>query len=97
MYDETKKAVNKAFDIGKILFSLGTQKYNDLLQETKKINLPQPEELIERVKSGERPQTVLIEELRNRYIQAARRVELSEKYGIAMLEYAAMLKEIRND
>lgn len=94
MYEETKKAIKKAFEIGKLIFSLKQEKYNLLLKETSKIKCPSRGELNSYIEEGICFDDALIMELKNRYIKAARKVGLSDRYGIAMLEYAAMMEEV---
>ena len=89
MYDETKKAIIKAFDIGRILFSLG-EDYNKLLNAVKEIKAPSIEEL----EFNGSVEDAIFNELRNRYIKSALKIGLKERHGIAMFEYAILLKAI---
>jgi hypothetical protein len=89
MYDETKKAIIKAFDIGRVLFSLGND-YNKLLNATKEIKAP----LIEELEISGSIEDAIFNELKNRYVKTALKIGLKEKHGIAMFEYAILLKAI---
>ncbi len=85
MNSSTKKAVLKAFKIGKILFSLNIDKYNSFIKAVEiRMNdfssIGSDDDLIEKIKSI--------------YISAARSIGLTEKEGIALLEYTAMMKDI---
>ena len=96
MYDETKKAVAKAFKIGKIIFGLGSDKYNILLKATNAVRYPTKDELKSYFAEGLCLEDALIEELKSRYKRAAIRAGFNEEHGIAMLEYAAMLEDLKS-
>lgn len=89
MYDETKLAIKKAFEIGNLLFSLDIETYNSLLKNTNAIEFPQdnPDSSIKE----------FIEKLKTQYIAAARKTGLPDKYGIAMMQYVALLEEMENE
>lgn len=95
MYNETKIAVRKAFDIGRTLFFMGPRKYKELLNITERIRPPTTKDISELVKSGMSLEDAMISLLKERYIKAAVQAGFSEEQGIAMLEYAAMLEELR--
>lgn len=95
MYDETKKAVEKAFKIGKIIFSLGPDRYNQLLKVTQSIRFPTNKDLTPYLKDGFCLEDALITELKRRYMEIAERAGFTKKQGLAMLEYAAMLEELK--
>lgn len=97
MYEETKIAVKKAFEVGRILFSLGIEKYNKLLEITKKIKAPSLEELNKYVESGLSVEDAFIFVLKDRYKKAAVSAGFTERQGLAMLDYAAMLEEMDNE
>lgn len=95
MYDETKKAVKKAFQIGKIIFSLGPEQYSKLLSAVSSVRHPTKKELKSYLDDGLCLEDALITELKERYKSAARRAGFTGKQGLAMLEYAAMLEELK--
>lgn len=97
MYEETKFAVRKAFEIGRILFSMGTDKYRELLNITLKIKPPTIKELEVYTEGGMTIEDATIEILRERYVSAALESGFTERQGLAMLEYAAMEEEMNND
>lgn len=91
MYSETKKAVKKAFEIGQIIFGLGKTKYTELLNITNKISAPTIREL----EQYDCPmEEAIVIELKKRYTNAAKSVGLTEKEGMAMLEYAVFIQEL---
>jgi len=95
MYNETKVAVRKAFEVGKLLFSIGGKKYMTLLNATSKIKPPIKEELEQYLKEGASLEDAIIKEMKKRYKDAALSAGFEAKHGVAMLEYAALLEEIR--
>lgn len=95
MDDETKKAVKKAFEIGKVIFGLGSKKYRRLLSATDMVHYPTNEELKAYFDEGLCLEDALITELKSRYKRAAVQAGFSEEHGIAMLEYAAMLEDLK--
>ena len=97
MYDETKLAVKKAFEIGKTIFSLGGEKYSVLLKAVSGIHPPTKKDLTLHLINGSSFEDALIMEIRDRYKRAAIAAGFSEKHGIAMLEYAALLEELKEE
>jgi len=97
MYEETKIAVKKAFEIGKIIFSLGGDKYSALLKAVSKIRPPSKDDLTSYIVDGFSLEDALIAEIKERYKRAAMEAGFTEKHGIAMLEYAALLEELKNE
>lgn len=97
MYDETKIAIKKAFSIGKIIFSLGGKKYSVLLEAVSNIKPPTKDDLSSYLLDGKSLEDALIMEIRDRYKRAAIAAGFSEKHGIAMLEYAALLEELKDE
>lgn len=94
MYEETKHAVRKAFEVCGLLYSLGN-KYNDLKKVIEKINRPTEKEVKHLVSSTINMEKAIVLELRERYKRAAIEVGLHEKYGIALLEYISLLEEMK--
>jgi hypothetical protein len=94
MYNETKKAVRKSFEIGKILFSMGSERYNLLLKVTSEIKIPKYEELFDYIEKDISFEDAMVIELKKHYKEVARNNGFSERQAMALLEYAAMLKEI---
>jgi hypothetical protein len=95
MYNETKIAVRKALKVGKILFSLGGKRYAELLDATSKIRPPTHDELSLYIKDGLSLEDAIIKEMKKRYEEVAITVGFKAEHGIAMLEYAALLEEIK--
>jgi hypothetical protein len=97
LYDETKKAVKKAFEIGRVLFSLGTEKYTILLKALSLIRPPIKSELDDYINDGMSLEEAIITEMKKRYKQAAVNSGFQERHGLAMLEYAALLDEMSDE
>lgn len=94
MYEETKKAVRKAFELAKLLYSIDYNLYIKLYEQALKIPMPTEEEVISMVSEKIPIEKAITIELRNRYKQVAINLGLNEKYGIAFLEYIALHKEM---
>jgi hypothetical protein len=92
MYNETKKAVKKAFEVGKILFSLGP-KYTELIKVTSNIVCPSEEEVKHLVSDSVTKEEAIISELRKIYRNRAVQIGLDEKHGDALLDYISLLEE----
>ena len=97
MFDETKTAVIKAFEIGRILFKMGSKKYNELLEATIKIRPPTMDELEVYIDDGMEMEDAMIEALKKLYVEAALGAGFTEQQGLAMLSYAAMMEEVDAD
>lgn len=95
MYSETKLAVKKAFDISKRLFFMGYEDYLKILEATSKVGLPSKEEILSYVEEGLPEEDAPIAVLKEKYKQVAVKAGFTEDQGLAMLEYAAMLEEIK--
>ena len=93
MYEETKLAVRKAFEISKLLFSMGS-KYSKLVDATLNIKVPTEEEVKHLISDKITLDKAIIIELKNRYKIAAKAAGFDEKYGIALLEYISLHKEM---
>ena len=94
MYNETKNALKKAFEISKKLFFIGPKKYSILLNATSSIRSPSKEELEEHTSKGKELEEAMEIVLKEKYGRAAIGAGFTRSQGIAMLEYAAMLEEI---
>lgn len=97
MYNETKLAVKKAFDISKRLFFMGYENYMKLLNATAEVVLPTEEDLSSFIESGLSMEDAVIAYLREKYKEVAVSIGFTEDQGLAILEYAAMLEEIKNE
>jgi hypothetical protein len=95
MYNETKLAVKKAFDISKRLFFMGYENYLKLLETTSKVAMPTEKEVASYVEDGLPAEDAQIAALKEKYKQAAVEAGFTEDQGLAMLEYAAMLEEMK--
>jgi len=95
MYHETKIALTKAFKISKTLFFMGEKRYNELLKVVSNIDLPTKEDLNVYIKSGISSGDAMRYVLKDKYKQVALDAGFTEEQGVAMLEYAAMLEELK--
>jgi len=95
MYEETKKAVEKAFQVGKIIFGLGSERYGQLLKAVSSVRHPTKKDLKEYLDDGLCLEDAMITELKRRYKAAALQAGFTRRQGLAMLEYAAMLEEMK--
>jgi len=96
MYYETKIAVRKAFALGRMLFGLGKEKYEELFAATSRVKPPTQDELQPYIEHGYSLEDAMIAELEDRYKRAAVTAGFPEKYGLAMLKYAAMEQELES-
>ena len=95
MFDETKTAVRKAFEIGKTLFTMGPKRYDELLKLTSRIRPPSIEEIELYVEGrGLTLEEAYITILKERYSATATQNGFTKQQGIAMLEYAALEAEL---
>jgi hypothetical protein len=96
MDKETKLLIRKAFSIGKILFSLSPQKYAELRDAVQKVSPPKREDIGILMENRSLEDAIILD-IKTRYAAAAVLVGLTEKHGIAMLEYATLSKEIEDE
>ena len=94
MYNETRRAVRRAFDIGKVIFSLSEEDFENLVDATNKIPPPTKEQLHSLMSKDISFEDAVGVWLRKAYAQAAFGIGLKEEHGLAMLAYAALLKEL---
>jgi len=97
MYIETKMLLKKAFQISKILFFMGPEKYTELLRITKSIRPPTREEINKHIENGLLLEDAIKISLTDRYKSAAKSNGFTEEQGVAMLEYAAILEELKDE
>ena len=98
MYDETKNAVKKAFEIGEILFFMGREKYGKLLEITSAVSPPNFEELEKYAEENDVSiEDAVIIKLKEKYKSVALANGFTEQEGVAMLELAAMWSEVKDD
>ena len=97
MYNETKLAVKKAFEIAKTIFGLGSERYVKLVKAVSKVQFPTDRELKVYLAEGLCLEDAKGLELKKRYECAAVDAGFTRKQGFAMLKYAAILKEIEYD
>jgi len=95
MYNETKLAVKKAFDIGKRLFFMGYGDYLKLLEAASKISMPTKEDVASYIEDGLAVEDAQLAAMKERYREAAVEAGFTEDQGLAVLEYAAMLEEMK--
>jgi hypothetical protein len=96
MYEETKKAVRRAFVVGKLLFPLGVHKFNQLCKSVDNIQSPTNDELSLHISAGMTPHEAVAHEMKKRYSDAAIAAGFEGKYGIALLEYSILLQESKD-
>lgn len=96
MYNETKLAVEKAFDVAKRLFFMGYDNYMKLLEAVSK-QYPTEKEVADYMEDGLSADDAKIAILKHKYTRAAVEAGFTEDQGLAMLEYASMLKDIRDE
>lgn len=94
MYDETRRAVRRALDIGKILFGLGQERYEQLVNITKDIPPPTKEEIQVLKDQGLSLNEAIEGWFQKAYSSAAVEAGFEERHGLAMLAYAALLKDM---
>jgi hypothetical protein len=94
MYNETKIALKKAFEISRILFFMGQKRYKMLLDATSSIKPPVKKEIDDIVSMGKTYEEAMEIILKEKYSSVAVSMGFSKEQGIAMLQYAAMLEEI---
>jgi hypothetical protein len=98
MCEETKIAVIKAFEIGKIIFSIGKERYSLLLKVTSSVKYPTKSELVDYIEEeGLCRDDAAILELKRRYREVAVNAGFTEEQGLAVLEYASMLEDLRTE
>lgn len=109
MYLETKEAVKRTISMCQILFSMDLEDYIELLEITNLIKFPTREEISKNICERFKDEVIdedklshlidaeLIEELKNRYSEAAIDAGFTAEQGLAMLEYAAILKDLDDD
>lgn len=97
MFEETKLAIKKSFKIGRILFFMGPKRYGELLSAVSRVKPPTMQDINTYVEDGWSMEDAMIDILRNRYKQIAIENGFTEQQGLAMLEYAAMLEEIKDE
>lgn len=95
MNRETKEAIKKAFAISKTIFGLGPEKYKQLYKATSSVKVPTERELKHYLDDGLCLEDAFIAELKLRYKSAAVHSGFTERQGLAMLEYAAMLEDLK--
>jgi hypothetical protein len=94
MFDETRRSIRRALDLGKILFSLGPERFERLVSATSKIKSPTKEDLDNLMKSGISLEEAVGTWFMEAYSNAAMADGFTKEQGKAMLSYAAMLKDL---
>lgn len=106
MYPETKEAVRRAMRVCQILWSMDPEEYVRLLEATDAVPFPTKEEIGLRLRERFKDEVIgeeefarlvdaeLVEELRTRYSDAAVDAGFDAEQGLAMLEYAAILRDL---
>lgn len=109
MYPETKEAVRRAMRVCQILWSMDPEEYSRLLEATDAVEFPTRGGVAARLRERFRDEVIgddelarltdaeLVEELRTRYSDAATAAGFDAEQGLAMLEYAAILRDLEDD
>ena len=109
MYPETKEAVRRTMRVCQILWSMDPDEYQRLLEATDAVEYPTRNMITVRLRERFRDEVIgddefarlvdaeLIEELRTRYSDAAVAAGFDAEQGLAMLEYAAILRDLEDD
>lgn len=109
MYPETKEAIRRTMRVCRTLWSMDPEDYACLLAVTDAIEFPNRPEIEARLRERFKDEVIgdeeferlvdaeLIEELRTRYSDAAVDAGLDAEQGLAMLEYAALLRDLEDD
>lgn len=108
MYQETKEAVKRTLRICRILWGMDQDEYDSLLDATNAVVFPDRNEIAARLRERFKDEMLgdeelarlvdaeLIEELRARYSDAAVDAGFDAEHGLAMLEYAAILRDLED-
>jgi hypothetical protein len=108
MYPETKEAVRRTLRVCQILWSMDDCEYIRLLEATDKIEFPNrhgiavnlqekfKDEVINNEEFEHLVDAALIEELRIKYSEVAIEAGFDAEQGLAMLEYAAILRDLED-
>lgn len=94
MYDETRKAVRVALDIGRTLFGLGPDRYSKLVKAINNTPAPTRKEIQSLQEQGMSFDEAVESWFRKTYSSAAIKAGFEEKHGLSMLTYAALLKDL---
>lgn len=94
MFDETRRAVRRALDLGKVLFSLGPERFERLVITTRKINPPCKEDIDKFIQRGMSFEDAVAAWFVEAYSNAAVNAGFTKEQGRAMLAYAALLKDL---
>lgn len=95
MTNEEKQVVSKTIQLAKLLFGNGPEEYKRLLDATKDIRFPENHEVSGLIENGYNLDEALIYELKERYKRRAAENGFTEKHGLAVLEYASLLEELK--
>lgn len=106
MYPETKRAVRRVLNVCEILWSLPSDEYQCLLAATDAIELPDRSSIVKRAETAlgdgadadevaRTADDMLLKELKRRYASAAESAGFRREHGLAMLEYATILMDIK--
>jgi len=109
MYPETKEAVRRTMRVCQILWSMDSDEYIELLEATNAITFPSRDEIAARLRERFKDEMIddeefarlvdaeLIEDLKTRYSDVAVDAGFDPEQGLAMLEYAAILRDLEDD
>jgi predicted NACHT family NTPase len=94
MYDETKYAVKQALWASKVLFTMDRENFNRLVRITNNIDAPSNDDIQKLIEDNSlTKQEAIALWFKNNYSIAAVNAGFSKEQGIAMLKYAALIKE----
>ena len=109
MFAETKEAVRRTIQVCQVLFSMDPDDYGRLLEVTNSITFPDRNEVAKVLRGKFKDEVIseeefvglidaaLVEELQTKYSDAAVEAGFDAEQGLAMLEYAAIIKDLEED
>jgi len=109
MYQETKDAVRRTLRVCRLLWSLDQDDYDGLMRDTCELTLPDRNQVAVRLRERLKDEMIseeefaqlvegeILEEIKTMYSNAALERGLHADYGLAVLEYAAIMKDLGDD
>lgn len=109
MYPETKEAVRRTLRICRLLWGLDREDYDELMRATGDLRFPDRSQVAARLRERFKDEVIgdeefaqlveaeILEELKTIYSDAALEIGLDAEHGLAMLEYAAIMRDLEDD
>jgi hypothetical protein len=109
MYPETKEAVRRAMGVCRVLWSMDPEDYVRLLEATDAVDFPSRAAIEAGLRDKFRDEVIgdedfarlvdaaILEDLKTRYSDAATEAGFEAEQGLAMLEYAAIMRDLEDD